>query len=312
MHHSQAQEYQADLLGVRYLGRTGYDVRAMAGFLDKLHGYSALENKIAGRPPGAVDETDFFASHPRTVDRVEQATAEASKTTASGTTLNRDAFLQHINGLLFGSSPAQGMVRGREFIHPGLMFRFEAPPGFRLINNPQAVLGLGPNNAMFQFDTDTKATNANPADYISHVWQPKVLLQNMERINVNGLEGATAVGHGTTKSGQVDVRFIAIKDQRNRMFRFLMATPPEQTQALSSALQRLTYSFRTLTPEEARTVKPLRVVLHTVGPGDTAQSLSARMATSEYNEDWFRLLNGLQPGQPVQIGQTVKLVALAN
>ncbi len=312
MHHSQAQEYQADLLGVRYLGRTGYDVRAMASFLDKLHNYSALENKIAGRPPGAVDEMDFFASHPRTVDRVEQATAEASKTSGSGTTLNRDAFLQHINGLLFGSSPAQGMVRGREFIHPGLGFRFEAPAGFRMINNPQAVLGIGPNNAMFQFDADTKPTNANPADYISRVWQPKVLLKDMERINVNGLDAATAVGHGTTKSGQVDVRFIAIKDQRNRVFRFLMATPPEQTQTLSTALQRLTYSFRILTPDEARSVKPLRIVLHTVASGETVQSLSTHMATSEYNEDWFRLLNGLQPGQPVQTGQVVKMVAVSN
>ena len=309
-HHSQAQEYQADLLGVRYLGRTGYDVRAMASFLDKLHAYSALENKIAGRPPGEVDQMDFFASHPRTTDRVEQATAEASKTTASGTTLNRDEFLKHMNGLLFGSSAEQGFVRGRDFIHPKMMFRFEAPEGFRLINNPQAVLGIGPNNSMFQFDMDTRPNGASPTDYINRVWQPKVLLQGMERIDVNGLDGATAVGHGSTKAGQVDVRFIAIKDKSNRFFRFMMATPPDQTAKLAPALQGLTYSLRLLSPDEAKTIKPLRIVLHTVAAGETAQSLSAKMATSDYKDDWFRTLNGLQPGQAVQPGQTVKLVAI--
>lgn len=311
-HYSQDQEFQADTLGVRYLSRTGYQTRTMADFLSKMRDYSRLQNKMLGRPENAVDQADFFASHPRTIDRVEQATAEAARVAVSGTTINRDIYLQKLDGMTFGDDADQGLVRGRHFIHPKLMFRFEAPEGFRLINKSDSVLGMGPNGSIMVFDMSPKPFAGAATDYIRSAWVQNANLQGLERIQVNGMEGATATGRGRTSAGVVDLRFVAVKQNDSRIYRFLMATPTSLTERMSESLRRLTYSLRPLSAQEAAQAKPWRIHIHRVGAGETAASLADRMAMPDFREDWFRTLNGIAPGTQVQAGQMVKLVGEAR
>ncbi len=307
-HYSQSQEFEADTLGVRYLSRTGYQVGAMADFLRKMREHSRLENKVLGRPENSVDQNNFFASHPRTIDRVEQATAEAARIAGSGTVLNREAYLQHIDGLVFGDDASQGFVRGRQFVHPRLGFRFEAPEGFRLINNPSSVLAIGPNNAMIKFDMSTKPYAGSAADFMQSVWVPKAPLGNLQRIDVNGMDGATATVPMRTSAGNADGRLIAIKESNSRFYRFMIATPSDQTQRLSEGMRRMTYSLRRLSPQEAAQIRPWHIQIHQVRPGDSVASLSAGMAVGELKEDWFRVLNGLRDGAQLSPGQLVKVV----
>ena len=44
--YTRDQEYEADLLGIRYMNAAGYDPRAMATFLAKLNGWTTLEETI--------------------------------------------------------------------------------------------------------------------------------------------------------------------------------------------------------------------------------------------------------------------------
>lgn len=60
--YSRGDEYQADLLGAKYLYRSGYDPR---GMIDSLNGLMELET----RDPMKVEE--FFQSHPFTKERVK-------------------------------------------------------------------------------------------------------------------------------------------------------------------------------------------------------------------------------------------------
>ena len=53
--------------------------------------------------------------------------------------------------------------------------------------------------------------------------------------------------------------------------------------------------------------KVLRVVA--VGPKDTIESLSARMAVADFKRDRFLILNGLAPDSPLKPGMLVKLVS---
>jgi predicted Zn-dependent protease len=307
-HYSQTQEFEADSLGVRYLGRTGYDVSAMASFLVKMREHSRLQNKLLGRPENAVDEGSFLASHPRTIDRVEEATEAAEKATGNGTTLNQEAYLQTIDGLLFGDDEDQGFIRGRHFIHPKLRFRFEAPEGFRMINGPSAVSGIGPGKARFKFDMSPQGYAGSAVDYLRRVWAPNAQLAGLERIEVNGMEGATARVQVRINNEPGEGRLVAIKGAGDRFYRFMFASEPRDAERLAEGFRRLTYSVRALSPQEAAAVRPWRIRLHRVRPGDTVDSLAATMAVSEFKDDWFRVLNGLQPGAQLRPGQLVKVV----
>src|SRR5690606_9944309 len=127
---------------------------------------------------------------------------------------------------------------------------------------------------------------------------------------VNGMEGATATTRARGQGGTVDLRLAAIRYDAGTVYRFLFVTPPARTAALAEGLRRTTYSFDKLTDAEAAALKPQRIRIVTVEPGDTVASLAARMPFEDAKIERFRVLNGLSEGASVQPGQKVKLGAV--
>ncbi len=310
--YSREQEFEADMLGIRYLKRAGFEASAMASFLASLRDHSRLQARLAGLPESAVDEFDIMATHPRTLERVEQALRLAGETTPANPIIGRDIYLDRINGMLFGDSPEQGYVRGRAFLHPVMRFRFEVPEGFRLANAPDQVTARHENGAMIVLDQAGQAGNREPLDYLLNVWARGRSLGEPERFTVNGLAAATGSLRLNTREGTRDLRLVAIRVDRDLMLRFLFITPPETTQPLARALRETLFSFHRVSPEEASRWQPLRIRVVRVAPGDTVQSLAARMAVEEEHEAWFRVLNGLGPGEGVAEGARVKLVTVGG
>ena len=309
---SREQEYEADLLGVRYLTRAGFDSNAMAGFLTKLKDDSRLEAELAGQP-GRSDEFNIMQTHPRTVDRIQRAIAQAgavnAKYPARNPIVGRDVFLGKIDGMLYGDNPDQGLIRGRDFLHPKLRFAFTVPDGFRLANSSQRVIARGPEGAGIIFD---RARNPGPgamSTYLTLVWAKGVTLQYVESLTINGMAAATGQVTVSGRGGQRDLRLIAIRYDQSTVYRMLFATPPKLTAALSRPLRETTYSFRKLSAAEAAALKPWRLVLHKVRPGETSTALAARMPFADYRLQRFLVLNGLSENTPLPAGGTVKLIA---
>jgi len=307
--YSQDQEFQADSLGVRYLRRAGYDVQAMADFLASLRAQSQLEAEAAGLPAGTVDESDIMASHPRTLDRVQRAMAEAGNgAPAKDPMEGRDIYLRKIHGMIYGDSPEQGFVRGQRFVHPALRFAFEVPAGFKLANKTSAVQARGPNGSGILFDMG-RASAGSMTGYISNTWAKGAAIGQPEAISVNGLEAATVqFRSGGNGGGARDIRLLAIRFDAGQVARMVFITAPQQTAALSEALRNTTYSFKKLTAAEAAAVKPQRVAVVRVGAGDNVERLAARMAFADRKLERFRVLNGLQGNDGLRPGQLVKIV----
>jgi len=304
---SREQEFEADLLGIRYLGRDGYDTRQSSEFLTKLDAHSKLEAAIAGRPEGA-DRFNIMSTHPRTADRVEAARQAAA---VGGMPVTRDGQNTHfaaIDGMIFGDDPAQGLIKGRQFIHPELRFRFEVPPGYRLINGQSRVAAQNPNGSIILFDAAQIPAGLSPAAYLRDSWAARLSLGRVETIEVNGLAGATGATRVQTQNGPMDLRLVVVRGDRNRVYRFQFATPTSVTGRETEGLQRTTYSFRTISAEEAAGAKPQIVRIVTARSGDTQESVARQMAFETHQIERLRLLNGLAPGEALKPGQRLKIV----
>ena len=310
--YSRDQELEADTLGIRYLRRAGYDSGAMADFLRRMRAQAALEARIAGLPPGKVDEYSILATHPRTIDRVQQAAAAAANIAVPNPIVGREVYLRKIDGMVFGDAPDQGLIRGRVFAHPALRFTFTAPAGFRLINTPTRVLARGPGKARIIFDRAEKRTGRSLTHYLQNVWARGVRLAQVERININGMDAATGAARVKVRRGAVDVRLVAIRYDPERVYRFAFLIPPRLSPRLSLELRRTTHSFRRLSAAEAAGLKPLRIRVVRVGAGDTVASLAARMPYSEHRRERFEVLNGLAPGARLRPGEFVKIIAAGD
>ena len=304
--YSRSQELEADTLGVRYLSRAGFDATAMSSFLETMGAEATLANKMAGKR-GDGAQGGLFASHPRTADRVIEAAAAAQA--KFGGERDRDVYLRRIDGMIYGDSPEDGFVRGRAFAHPILRIAFTAPPGFRLRNAPEAVVGTHPLGATVRFD---EAKLANPSistwHYLRGVWASKVALTRIERTHVDGMDAVAASTRVRTKSGVRDVRLVAIRAAPTRVYRFFFVTPPQRTREFSAPFRQMIASFRRLGVAQAANLRPLRLRVVEVRPGDTVQSLAVRMPFNDFRTERFQVLNGLRPGERLRPGQLVKIV----
>jgi predicted Zn-dependent protease len=296
---SRSQELEADGIGVGIASRAGFDPYGAVRFLTAM-GRNAALRPTTGDPRLA----DFLSSHPATPDRIKNAQANARQFMAPGSG-NRDkaAYLMALDGLPYGEDPSEGFVRGRRFLHPKLGFTFTAPEGFTLDNTAQAVLGVkdGGNQAM-RLDIVRVPSEQGLGEYLASGWMENVEPASVQDLTINGFPAATA----TAKGQEWAFRLYAIRFG-SEVYRFIFAGKAggqESERPFRDSMQ----TFRRLTLNEIATAKPLRLKIHTVAPGDTAERLAQRMAIADRPLDRFLTLNGIEPGEALKPGERVKLV----
>ncbi len=302
---SRDQEFEADTLGVRYLARAGYDPSAMAAFLSKLKAVAEYEARKAGRR--ADDGIDIMATHPRTAERVERAIADARASVVPNPAINRDAYLDRIDGMLYGDNPERGVVRGRAFLHPLARVRFDAPPGFDLRNAEDAVIGLGPNGVTLVFSAH-KDLGMSASDMVRHA-ASKFGLRSIDRLQMAGLESATSAGTVATGDGRpVVVRVLATRLPTGYVGNFLFVAPLQSARQLDLTAQAVVDNFRMLLPQQAAEFKSSHLSVVKVESPDEAERLANTMAVDRDGRRLFEILNGLSPGELPKPGDRVKVV----
>lgn len=301
---SREHEREADSLSMRYMARAGFDPGAMAEFLRKLRANARLTKIRRGESPDAVDRFDYLATHPAPAERVELAAEMARHAAVRDPVTGRDVYLSKISGMLYGGDPEQGFVRKRDFLHPKLRFAFRVPPGFSVLNSRKAVIAFGPDGARILFDHAPRPADGPMTFYLREVWGGKLQLEDLEAIEVNGLEAATAQRRGRAH----DLRLVAYRAGPGTIYRFLFLTPPDRTRSLSTELRRTTYSFRLLSAAEAAQLRPHKLRIVTVAPGDTVESLARSLPYADHQVERFEILNGISRTERLRPGRKLKTV----
>lgn len=306
--YSRGQESQADDLGIRYLSRAGYDPSAMGRFLHSLDMYDAVERKEAGasHDPAA----SIFSTHPVTAQRVAESTAEATNYPARPATAeSRDRYLAMIRGMTFGDNLTQGFVRNRTFYHPELGFVFSVPAGFKVHNDPDQVLLKGKDGSIVVMDMVRSRVGADPSAYMLRDWLGnKPVVSSPEQISINGMPAATLAVNGVYNNRPTALRLLAIRWQGNDFVRFSMVIPQNASRDAVEGLKRMTYSFRPISEDERRGVKPLSIHLMTARAGDNVRTFAGRMEIDGDREGWFRALNALGPRDTLKAGVMYKVI----
>ncbi|MGF7006399.1 M48 family metalloprotease [Aminobacter sp. BE322] len=295
---SRNQELEADGIGIKTSGQAGYDPFAAGRFLQSMASYSDFRSVS-----GATDASlDFLASHPNAPQRIDLAQRHARQFGAPGIgRRDRDSFLAGIDGLLFGDTPEEGYVRGTNFLHPKLGISFAVPQGFIIDNTAAAVTATGPGNIAIRFD-GVSINNMSLTDYIRSGWVAGLDPASVQAQTINGNEAAFA--RASAEGWQFDIVVIRAETQ---VYRLLTAAPTASTQ-LDAIARTVSSSFHVMTAAEKAALKPLRIRVVTVQPGQTMGSLAASMVGVDRKLDLFRVLNALGPGATVSAGDKVKIV----
>ena len=308
---TREQEYQADVLGIRYMTAAGYDPSGSATMLAQLTRTSALEARIQGDRNRSTPE--WASTHPLSENRMTQAAQIARQTGRAGTGIrNRDIFLAQVEGAMVDDDPAQGVIDGRSFTHPDLRLQFFVPTGYLMQNGTHAVTIQG-SGGQAQFSGGRYSGGID--NYIYEVirgltgGRVQIGLGPIQRTNVNGIPASYVTGRASTSSGAVDVSVFAYQWGPDTMYHFVTLTRAGQGLA---PFGMMVDSLRRITATEAAAIRPRIIDVVTVGRGDTIQSLASRMAYRDFQVERFLALNGIAANSPLAPGQKVKLVVFGT
>lgn len=298
---SRQQELEADVIGVKTIGRAGYDPYAASRFLASMNRYAAYRSATTGT---GDKRPEFLASHPSTPERFEFAVRAARQFGAPGLgEVDRERYLEGVDGMVFGDDPSQGFVRKRSFVHPVLGVSFTVPTGFVIDNASDAVLATGVDGTALRFDAVAVPAGADLGEYLASGWINGFVPGSVRHFTVNGNRAAFAAA----KTKGWSFRIAVVQVEPNATYRFIFANEADSAK-FAKAAQHTVESFRILDPSEAAKLSSLKIRVVTVKPGDTHSSLAGRMRDVDRPLELFRALNGFDPDTMLPAGAKVKIV----
>jgi predicted Zn-dependent protease len=277
--------------------------------LASLGAWSDLEPRFAGREADQRSTPSWARSHPLSADRVTRSTRAAQQTGRVGQGLrNREQHLAAINGMYFDDDPAQGVIEGRDFLHPDLRLAFTIPQGFQMQNGARAVSIVG-QSGQAQFSTGP--FSGNLGTYIGQVFQAlggqqqRIPYAQPQTTTINGIPAAYSTARVQTQQGIVDVTVVAYQFDSTHAYHF--ATITRGGSGLGP-FEPMVGSLRRLSAQQVAAIRPRVIQIHTVRAGDTVASLSGRMAYQTFQQERFRTLNAIPANATLRPGDRVKLV----
>ncbi len=300
--YSRQYESEADSLAVTYALRAGFDPRAVETLLATLQRLSRDKKE---------SYTSLFASHPPAEKRIADVERLAGSV-PPGLVTNRRVFLEQIDGLVFGDDVSQGVVRGSLFQHPDMKIAVRFPEGWPVENRPEAVIARRPETITHIFLGSRPRSKHRPVDASAASLERSLGLVRIsgspERIN--GLDAFTGIYSGRhARMGPFSAAagFFMVDDT---VFFIVGRTSPQQFSTVRADFFTTIRSFARLSAEEAAAIKPVRLRLYTVRPGDTLGKIVQRSGGLADDLKTTALLNGWDPDHlPVPYaGQVIKVL----
>lgn len=298
--YGRGDELQSDSLGAKYAATNGWDPRAVPQFLATLGRLS--EGSEKGIP-------NWLSTHPDPASRVDEVTVIVQKLAAgrSDLAVNRDQYLQRIDGIIYGDNPEQGIVRANVFLHPGLRFRVEYPKGWDIQNSPQQVVAKAPNANVFLLMQLVQKPQGRNVEEVAASSMRGFRSVDGQRTTINGLDAFIGVYQGALEGlGNVTVRAAHIA-HNNQIYMLAGLAPPEAFEQSDGTFLQTIRSFRGMSAAEAENIHPNRVDLYVVRQGDTWESIAERSG-GVVTAQTLSIMNNLQPRDRPTPGARIKIV----
>lgn len=295
-------ELESDRLGVEYATKAGWDPTGVPRFLETLSRLDAMSER--GVP-------NWLSTHPDPGSRVVKAQPVAEQMAAGKTTeRNRDDYLRRVDGLAYGDDPAEGVVRGHQFLHPDLRIALDFPEGWEVVNTPdQVVARLEGEKALMVMQAAGTARGASLSDGAArHMRGLGFKLESGALEQTGGRDSFVGVYTGKARGvGDVRVRAVHVMVGR-QIFMLAGVAPKAEFPRVEAEFTQAIGSFRELSGSEAATVRPNRLGVYVARLGDSWQSIAQRAGKGLVSATRLALMNGFAVNVQPPAGTTLKIV----
>ena len=303
-------ERQADELGVEYSSKLGYDAKEMADF------FLTLEKK--GEGSAAAQLPEFLSTHPNPGDRYTTVNKLAAqwkqKLNLTNATINRNSYLQRIEGVVYGEDPRQGYLENNIFYHPVLKFQFPVPQGWNYQNSPQRVQLAPKDGKALMIMMLAKGNNLQEAAN-SFVQQNNMQVLESKQLTVNGLPAIALIAdpkqaQNQQQQQQQPIRVLSYFIQYgNAIYVILGVSSVVDFNQYIPYFTNTMEGFRQLNDQSKINKKPERIRIKTVNSNITLeQALRYYSVTDNKRLQELSILNGMQLTDRLTPGMMIKTI----
>jgi predicted Zn-dependent protease len=308
-------EMEADRLGMEYATKAGYRPESMAQVFRVLKDQEAFELQRAkdeGREPNIYH--GVFSDHPAPDARALQAAQGASRIASEppgGWIENREAYMTAIDGLPYGSSKEQGIVRDNRFYHEGMGLTVAFPRGWTVQNlRDRLLVYTKRKDALMQITVEKRPEKQSPREYLLAKLRGGSFARG-EDLTVDTMEGYTL----TTKSGspldggEGPVRWAVLYRDKSAFLiggasRSSAAGAPIDDGIFMGSIQTL----RHLKPSEYPLAQPYRLKIITASAATRIEDYVKNVPDEKLRKERLQLLNGLYPKREPHVGELLKVI----
>lgn len=296
--YSREDELEADKLGVEYGSSAGYDSREVIAFFQTL---SRIQEKEGQGMPG------FLSTHPNPGDRSERI-RELTAALPRRRPLADSRYLNALENLVIGEDPRQGFVENNVFYHPDLRFRFPAPRGFKIINQPtQVVMVEEQNRAILGFTSSGERSIESATNKFLN--QPGLRVLERGPMRSNGFPAFAAVADAQMKNGQVVRVMVYFVEYRGAVYQFVGYSSSQLFGNFRSQFLQTMQGFGEVQDSRILNRQPVRLALEPVRRPAAFRDLLPRALPAPLTPQDAAILNQVELNQELAPGRTLKIPA---
>jgi predicted Zn-dependent protease len=299
--YDRQQERNADQYGLQLAAAAGWQPQALPEILHSLERYEGLQ----GESSRALS---FFASHPRTPERVRNTAREATaveRSKAAPIAADRAAFLNELDGLVVGDDPSTGFFEGPLFIQPEMQLAVRFPEGWETQNSPHRVVAVAPGGEALAILTHAGEGDDPKAVADAIAAQGGIDSGRFKTVDVNGLRAVRSgviTGRNGGRPTSLEATWIA---HRGNVYQIVCATTPDRLETFHTAFVQTPHSFRPTTRNDLVRVRVERLRIHRARAGETMAGLLKRVGSS-WDVDTATVANAVESGTVLADGALVK------
>ncbi len=299
--YSRDAEREADKLGVQYMAQAGYDPQAALDFFRAMQDYETVEKQRTGRDKPFLYH--LFASHPDTEERMRNAALHAGRAASTAKEIQRERYLQQIDGLVIGSSAAQGIVRGRHFYHGPYDHMMSFPAGWGIDNGVHQLVARAPDGtAEIGLMLYQRLLGQSACDFIRQHFEHRRPLREAQH------PGGYRICQGWVQSEEGYVNLTVMEQSQGVMLLTVVRASRTGRNLHQRAIEESLLSVRPLRDEERALARPRRIKIIQAVAGDTYSDYAAGAQWDTHAEAMLRLYNADYPNGEPAAGAVVKIV----
>jgi len=299
--YSRDHERESDRLGVEYAAMTGYDAAEGADFFTSL---KRLSEKSGGGVP------NLLSSHPDPGEREETIPEKAEEWRQKGyeqSILNKEEYMQLLDGMVFGENPRDGFERDGRFFHPNMEFQFPVPSGWNLINQPSQVVMVSPEEkgvSIFRIDGEAETARESVQNFLSN---NEIETDSQRSTQSSGRYDAYEADFTVQQESQtLGVHLYAVEYQ-GTVYTFLSYSAESDFSEYLPIFKDTATNFDRLTDQSILNIDPVTIRVTRTSGEEVFSRLLPDELPMDIDEEEVAILNQVNLGDVIPAGTLIKI-----